>query len=109
MLCHGGGSLPYLIGRVDVAYRRGMEKLTDLKKDGPEDYMSMLYYDTVTVNPRSLKLLLDLAGPEHVLLGSDWVWAAMSGGLMDAVAHVGLDQADQDRITRQNALSLFKG
>ncbi len=108
MLCHGGGSLPYLIGRVDVAYRRGMEKLTDLKKDGPEDYMSMLYYDTVTVNPRSLKLLLDLAGPEHVLLGSDWVWAAMSGGLMDAVGHVGLDQADQDRITRGNALELFK-
>jgi hypothetical protein len=33
----------------------------------------------------------------------------MSGGLMDAVAHVGLDQADQDRITRQNALSLFNG
>jgi len=28
---------------------------------------------------------------------------------MDAVAHVGLDQADQDRITRQNALSLFRG
>jgi len=108
MLCHGGGSLPFLIGRVDVAYRRGMEKLTDLKKDGPEDYMSMLYYDTVTVNPRSLKLLLDLAGPEHVLLGSDWVWAAMSGGLMDAVGHVGLDQADQDRITRGNALELFK-
>jgi aminocarboxymuconate-semialdehyde decarboxylase len=108
MLCHGGGSLPYLIGRIDVAYRRGMEKLTDLKKDGPEDYMPMLYYDTVTVNPRSLKLLLDLAGPEHVLLGSDWVWAAMSGGLMDAVGHVGLDQADQDRITRGNALELFK-
>ena len=109
MLCHGGGSLPFLIGRVDMAYRRGMEKLTDLKKDGPEDYMSMLYYDTVTVNPRSLKLLLDLAGPEHILLGSDWVWAAMSGGLMDAVGHVGLAQADQDRITRQNALDLFKG
>ena len=109
MLCHGGGSLPFLIGRVDMAYRRGMEKLTDLKKDGPEDYMSMLYYDTVTVNPRSLKLLLDLAGPEHILLGSDWVWAAMSGGLMDAVGHVGLAQADQDRITRGNALHLFKG
>jgi aminocarboxymuconate-semialdehyde decarboxylase len=109
MLCHGGGSLPFLIGRVDVAYRRGMEKLTELQKDGPEDYMSMLYYDTVTVNPRSLKLLLDMAGPEHVLLGSDWVWAAMSGGLMDAVGNVGLDQADQDRITRGNALDLFKG
>jgi len=109
MLCHGGGSLPFLIGRVDVAYRRGMEKVTELERGGPEDYMSMLYYDTVTVNPRSLKLLLDMAGPEHVLLGTDWVWAAMSGGLMDAVGTIGLNQADQDLITRQNALRLFKG
>ena len=108
MLCHGGGSLPYLIGRLDMAYRRGMEKVAELERGGPEAYMSMLYYDTVTVNPRSLRLLLDLAGPEHVLLGSDWVWAAMSGGLMDAVGHVDLDQADQDRICRQNALDLFK-
>ena len=50
-----------------------------------------------------------MAGPEHILLGSDWVWAAMSGGLMDAVHHVGLRQVDQDRITRQNALDLFRG
>ncbi len=107
LLCHGGGSLPYLIGRLDVAYRRGMEKVADLEKGGPEAYMSMLYYDTVTINPRSLRLLLDLAGAEHVLLGSDWVWAPMSGGLMDAVGHIGLDQVDQDRITRQNALDLF--
>ena len=108
MLCHGGGALPFLIGRVDVAYRRGMEKVMDLQKDGPEDYMSMLYYDTVTINPRSLKLLLDMAGPEHILLGSDWVWSAMSGGLMDAVGNVGLSHEDQGRITRHNALDLFK-
>ena len=80
----------------------------DLQKDGPEDYMSMLYYDTVTINPRSLKLLLDMAGPEHILLGSDWVWSAMSGGLMDAVGNVGLSHEDQGRITRHNALDLFK-
>lgn len=108
MLCHGGGSLPYLIGRVDVAYRLGIEKVTELERDGPEDYMPMLYYDTVTVNPRSLQLLLDLSGPEHVLLGSDWVWASMSGGLMDAVDHIGLNQAEKDHITRQNALYLFR-
>ena len=109
ILCHGGGSLPFLIGRLDVAYRLGMEKMADLNRGGPEEYMPMLYYDTVTVNRRSLKLLLDLAGPEHVLLGTDWVWAAMSGGLMDAVGTIGLSQSDQDLITRQNALTLFKG
>ena len=47
-------------------------------------------------------------GTEHILLGSDWVWSAMSGGLMDAVGTVGLSPEAQGRITRQNALDLFK-
>ena len=66
-----------------------------------------VYDDTVTVNPRSLRLLLDLAGPEHVLLGLDWVWAAKSGGLMDAVGRPG--PGGPGPICRQNALDHFGG
>lgn len=43
MLCHGGGFLPYQIGRLDVAYRRGTEKVTELERGGPEAYTPMLY------------------------------------------------------------------
>ncbi|MCH7713943.1 MAG: amidohydrolase family protein [Chloroflexi bacterium] len=108
MLCHGGGFLPYQIGRIHQAYLRGMEKLVDLKLEGPESYLPMMYYDTVTLNPRSLHLLLDLAGSEHVMLGSDYVWEPMGGGIKDAVEAAGLTPQQVDDIYSNSASKLFQ-
>ena len=108
MLCHGGGFLPYQIGRVHGAYVRGTEKVAQLKLEGPESYLPMLYYDTVTLNPRSLRLLLDLAGSEHVMLGSDYVWEPMGGGIKDAVQAAGLPQQQLDDIYSNAAAKLFR-
>ena len=108
MLCHGGGFLPYQIGRLHQAYLRGAEKVTDLRLEGPESYMSMLYYDTVTLNPRSLRLLLDLAGSDHVMLGSDYVWEPMGGGIKDAVEAAGLTRSQTDDIYSNTASKLFQ-
>lgn len=107
LLCHGGGFLPYQIGRIHQAYLRGAEKVTDLKLEGPESYLPMLYYDTVTLNPRSLRLLLDLAGSEHVMLGSDYVWEPMGGGIKDAVEQAGLTQQQTSDIFSGSASRLF--
>ena len=108
MLCHGGGFLPYQIGRIHQAYLRGVEKLVDLKLEGPESYLPMMYYDTVTLNPRSLHLLLDLAGSEHVMLGSDYVWEPMGGGIKDAVEAAGLTPQQVADIYSNSASKLFQ-
>ena len=108
MLCHGGGFLPYQIGRIHQAYIRGTEKVAELKLEGPESYLSMLYYDTVTLNPRSLRLLLDLAGSDHVMLGSDYVWEPMGGGIKDAVESAGLTGEQVDDIYSNTASRLFQ-
>lgn len=108
LLCHGGGFLPYQIGRIHQAYLRGTDKVADLELEGPESYLPMLYYDTVTLNPRSLRLLLDLAGSEHVLLGSDYVWEPMGGGIQDAVQAAGLPQQQLDDIYSNAAVKLFQ-
>ena len=107
LLCHGGGFLPYQIGRIHQAYLRGAERVTELKLEGPESYLSMMYYDTVTLNPRSLRLLLDLAGSGHVMLGSDYVWEPMGGGITDAVDQAGLTKQQTDDIYSASALQLF--
>jgi aminocarboxymuconate-semialdehyde decarboxylase len=107
VLCHGGGFLPYQIGRIQGGYRSGSEKVVDLKLDGPEAYLPLLYYDTVTLNPHSLRLLLELVGPEHVMLGSDFVWRPMGAGLMDAIEAARLDSLTLGNICRHNAARLF--
>lgn len=107
VLCHGGGFLPYQIGRLQGGYRSGGGKVVDLALDGPEAYLPKLYYDTVTLNPRSLQLLLDVAGPDHVMLGSDFVWQPMGANLMDAVDAANLEPTDLSKICRGNAQAVF--
>jgi len=108
MLCHGGGFLPYQIGRIHSEYVRSNDRVAELKLEGPESYLSMLYYDTVTLNPRSLRLLLDLAGSEHVMLGSDYVWEPMGGGVKDAVEAAGLPRQQIDDIYSNTASKFFQ-
>ena len=107
MLCHGGGFLPYQAHRMQEGYRRGTDKAVQLLRSGPEEYLPMLYYDTVTLSEPSLKLLLEIAGAGHVMLGSDYVWEPMSGPLMEAVDAAGVSGQALNDISRGTALRLF--
>jgi aminocarboxymuconate-semialdehyde decarboxylase len=70
MLVHGGGAFPYQLGRLDHAY--GVrEETSSVAKRPPLDYLDRFYFDTVVFDPRSLDFLIALAGPEHVLFGTD--------------------------------------
>ena len=68
---HGGGTLPYLVGRfekgdeVELAQRRQMQRK-------PTDYLRHIYYDSITYDVRSLKYLISIVGADHVMLGTDW-------------------------------------
>jgi aminocarboxymuconate-semialdehyde decarboxylase len=106
VLCHGGGALPYLIGRIEDGYQRGTDKTAQLERHGPTDYLPDLYYDTVTLNERSLRFLMDFVGAGHIILGSDWVWGPMAGefaGPTEAVA----SEVELSAIRSGTAESLF--
>ncbi len=70
-LAHGGGTLPIIIGRLDQGYRvrvRGQSPITR----PPSSYFRQFYFDTITHSPAALRYLIDLVGPDHLLLGSDY-------------------------------------
>ena len=61
-----------------------------MERHGPTAYLPDLYCDTVTLNERSLRFLMDFVGSGHIMLGSDWVWGPMAGecaGPTEAVAN----------------------
>jgi aminocarboxymuconate-semialdehyde decarboxylase len=68
VLVHGGGFLPYQVGRFDRDFGPGKSDLARL----PSEYVASLYYDTVLLSGDSLRLLLDMAGSDHVMIGSDY-------------------------------------
>src|SRR5665811_1807370 len=71
-LVHGGGYAPYQAARMDHGYQAEPRLVDKRLSRTPSDYLRMLYYDTVTHSPEVMRFLLDFAGPEHVVLGSDY-------------------------------------
>jgi len=69
-LAHGGGFLPYQLGRFRHAatVRPELRHLTR----SPLEYRSRFTFDSITHDPRALRFLIEWAGPDQVMLGSDF-------------------------------------
>jgi len=68
---HGGGSFPYLLGRLDNAWRRRAIS-RGCSKFPPGDYVERFYVDSAVFHPASLRLLVEVVGEDRVVLGSDY-------------------------------------
>jgi len=71
VLAHGGGALPALRGRLRHAYEVQPPARARLR-ESPDESIKRFYFDTVVHDPTLLRALVHYAGPEHVLLGSDY-------------------------------------
>lgn len=68
---HGGGSFPYLLGRIDNAWKHR----DIVRKDCPNlpsSYVDRFYVDSAVFNDGALKLLTDVMGEDRVVFGSDY-------------------------------------
>jgi aminocarboxymuconate-semialdehyde decarboxylase len=74
VLAHGGGYLPYQLGRLDHAYNVRQASFGGLAKP-PSAYLSNIYCDSLTHDRQALRFLLDRLGSDHVVLGSDHPFA----------------------------------
>ena len=68
---HGGGYMPYYMGRIDRNYVEKANTRVNMKKP-PIDYLRMLYFDSCVYERPVLQHLVDKVGADRVLLGSDY-------------------------------------
>jgi aminocarboxymuconate-semialdehyde decarboxylase len=83
LAAHGGGYLPTAIGRSDRAWAVRPE--AHGCEHPPSTYLSKLWFDTVVHDARALRALVEVAGADRVVLGSDFPFDM---GLDDPVAFV---------------------
>lgn len=69
---HGGGSFAYWAGRADNAWQARRDLVGADSKHPPSHYASRVYVDSVVFSGAALDVLLDVHGPERVVLGSDY-------------------------------------
>jgi aminocarboxymuconate-semialdehyde decarboxylase len=105
---HGGGTYPYLAGRFDVMHRR-MDKAGqgDVALKTPSAYASQMTYDSIVHAPKTLRFLLDVAGRDNVLLGTDYSFPPADMEPLDLLRAAGLSKADFDAIADANPRRLF--
>ena len=102
---HLGGTLPYLIGRLDhqVAVRgRGGEAITRL----PSEYLRTVYLDTASVLAVTIRYAYDFVGPDRLLFATDHPWVDPQL-TRNAVQDLELPEADESKILGGNAKRLF--
>ncbi|HJR93010.1 MAG TPA: amidohydrolase family protein [Acidimicrobiia bacterium] len=71
VVVHGGGFLPYQVGRLSKGFAARPALSPDLTTT-PSEAVARMYFDTVLSDPSALAALIQMAGSERVLLGSDY-------------------------------------
>ena len=106
VLVHGGGFLPYHVGRFD----RGHAVRPEVRADGaalPSSYLRRFHYDTLVQFPPALAYLVALVGADRVLLGSDHPFWLGDPEPARVVREAGLSAAAQAAILGDNAVRIF--
>jgi aminocarboxymuconate-semialdehyde decarboxylase len=105
VLVHGGGFLPYQTGRLANTTRGGGYGPT--LQASTLEYVQRYFYDTTLMSAAAVRLLVDVVGANHVMLGSDYPFSVGAPPLMQAVAESGVDSAAIDLIAQGTASTLF--
>jgi predicted TIM-barrel fold metal-dependent hydrolase len=102
---HVGGTLPYLIGRID-------HQVTILKRvkvnleHRPSDYLRRIHLDAVNILPAVIRFGIDFVGADRMLYSSDHPWVEPQL-IIDNIRSLNLSSEQEALIFRDNARKLF--
>jgi 6-methylsalicylate decarboxylase len=101
---HLGGTLPFIIQRLDHMAQRFMPG-----KGVPREELRKLWFDTVNGHPPSLRLAIETFGIERLVFGTDWpFWKGEAHQLAaDYISQSGLTAEQIALIDSGNAKTLF--
>jgi len=103
---HGGGYLPYYLGRSEHAYLVRPDSST--MQHPPVYYLRRMWFDSVVHSADVAKALVDLVGAGRLVVGSDYPFdmgVDRPGELVAAIP--GLTETERRAIRAENALALL--
>jgi aminocarboxymuconate-semialdehyde decarboxylase len=109
ILSHGGGALPYLIGRFDLMHQR-MDRAAqgDVAMKPPSAYARLMAYDSIVHSSKSLRFLADVVGLDQVVLGSDYSFPPADLHPLASLEAADFSRAEIAAVADVNPRRLFK-
>ena len=115
MCSHGGGAIPYQVGRFNASSARRPGATAETLF---QSRMRKMYFDTVLYSKEALELLIKVVGPDNLLFGSECPGVGSSinpetGETYDKIAPMiqgfdWLSEEDKTKIFEGNARRLYK-
>jgi len=108
IVCHAGATLPYIASRLDRCYHTIPDARARISRP-PSEYLANFYYDTVCYDAKALALACDLAGPGHLLFGTDYPHNVSDvKGCADRIGALPVTDDEKELIRSGNARRLFR-
>ena len=102
---HGGATLPYLAGRLEICYDNMNAARVKISRP-PSEYLRHIYYDSVVYRQEALQLCINVGGSDHVMYGSDYPHNI--GDMKGCLARVdALPAAEREKVRGGNARRVF--
>jgi aminocarboxymuconate-semialdehyde decarboxylase len=111
---HGAGGFPLMLTRAQYFWggtwneepatgrQRALRPQTQRPQHSPAEYARRFYYDTLVFDRRALRYLIDMIGPERLLVGTDFPAMPREDPAGRTLRSMGLPQSMLDDITWNN-------
>jgi aminocarboxymuconate-semialdehyde decarboxylase len=105
---HGGGFLPYHLGRFDKEFDTGKKVRPAQATKPPSAYLSNLYFDTLVYDIDTLEYLKKKVGAERLMLGTDYPYALGDWRAAEKIDALNCSDTEKRAIIEDNARQLLK-
>ena len=102
VVSHGGGALPFMLGRLARNNHIHPGEYAD-----PVAGFNKLYFDSVLFEPGALNFLCSCCGHDHVVLGSDYPFPIGDMEPLKIIENANLDENQKKMILGETAKELF--
>ena len=103
---HGGGTLPFLAGRLDAAWQSD-PAVHDRLPVPPSTRLRGLFLDALTYHPRAMRATADLVGAGRMAFGTDHPFSVADPGANLAGVREAFDGSDLDAVLSGSAIDYF--
>jgi len=103
-LSHGGGSFPWISGRLKNGWSVSAEVRGAISVD-PQEWMRKVWYDSLVYDSTVLNGLLELVGDDKIVIGTDYPFLIQETDPAGFISAAISNETVRTRLCRTNALS----
>lgn len=107
-LLHGGGYLPYHIGRLDQGKTGGSGSSSIPAKFPPSRYLKNLYFDNLVYRVETVEYLKRMVGADHIMVGTDYPFDLGDWWAAKKIHDMQANGAERDAMLFGNAKKLLR-